>query len=121
MATDIENLHVDLVKCASRYGITVSEVDLANDVPGEFDGPTIKLNRNYDASERAFYLAHGASIAKERSKSLPSFEQLNKSGRGTKLDWNAQWASIFLSRTGPGNLPLGFWQITATSILRQRS
>ena len=64
MPTDVENLYSDLVKCASRYGIAVSEVKLDDEIPGEFDGPTIKLNQDYDATERAFYLAHSVgSIA----------------------------------------------------------
>lgn len=64
MPTDIEALYADLVKRAPRYGIITKETALADDVPGEFDGPTITLNKDYDAAERAFYLAHAiGSIA----------------------------------------------------------
>ena len=60
----IETLYTALVECAARYGIEVQHAKLDEEVPGEFDGPTITLNSDYDAAERAFYLAHSiGSIA----------------------------------------------------------
>ena len=47
-----------------NVGITVIQADLDDEVPGEFDGLTITLNRDYDPIERTFYLAHSiGSIA----------------------------------------------------------
>jgi len=64
MAHEVQALYEDLVNHAQRYGIQVEQTQLAEDVPGEFDGPAIRLNKQYDATERAFYLAHSiGSIA----------------------------------------------------------
>jgi hypothetical protein len=64
MPTDVQNLHDDLVKRARRYGIVAELAALNPKVPGVFDGPTITLNNDYDAFERAVYLAHSiGSIA----------------------------------------------------------
>ncbi len=64
MSANVENLYSDLVKRAARYGIEVRHAELDSIVPGVFDGPTITLNEQYDAVERAFYLAHSiGSIA----------------------------------------------------------
>src|SRR5215213_1091449 len=61
---DVKQLHEDLVKRATQYGISVGQADLKPEVPGEFDGLSITLNEDYDAEERAFYLAHSiGSIA----------------------------------------------------------
>jgi hypothetical protein len=76
MPNDVQTLYEALTKRAQLYGITVRQAELKEEVPGEFDGPTITLNQEYDASERAFYLAHSiGSIAEwslhfERSKDI---------------------------------------------------
>lgn len=90
MASDIENLYADLKQRAPRYGITVRHAELAETVPGEFDGPTITLNRDYDAAERAFYLAHAiGSIAEwsfhaERSHRV--FQELRQAKKTKTAD-----------------------------------
>ena len=88
MDAEVERLYKDLVKCAKRFGISVVQADLDAEVPGEFDGPTITLNHNYDAVERAFYLAHSiGSIAEwslypDRShKVMGDLQEAKKGGR----------------------------------------
>jgi hypothetical protein len=82
MPSDIEKLYDELVNRAKRFGITVGQSVLDAEVPGEFDGPTITLNRDYDAVERAFYLAHSiGSIAEwslHRTRSQQIFEELQQ-------------------------------------------
>jgi hypothetical protein len=82
MPTNVENLHRDLAERAARYGITVNEINLDDDVPGEFDGPAIKLNKDYDTTERAFYLAHSiGSIAEwsvNRDRTQRVFDELRR-------------------------------------------
>jgi hypothetical protein len=64
MSLDVDQLYDALGLRAVRYGIAIQRAKLADEVPGEFDGPTIKLNQTYDALERTFYLAHSiGSIA----------------------------------------------------------
>lgn len=64
MPADVAALYAEVAERAARYGIEVRHAELDAKVPGEFDGPTITLNREYDAVERAFYLAHSiGSIA----------------------------------------------------------
>jgi hypothetical protein len=64
MSFDVDQLYEALGLRAGRYGIAIQQAKLADEVPGEFDGPTIKLNQRYDAAERTFYLAHSiGSIA----------------------------------------------------------
>jgi hypothetical protein len=61
---DVDTLYQDLETRALRYGIRTEHVELKPDTPGEFNGPVIRLNRDYDPLERAFYLAHSiGSIA----------------------------------------------------------
>jgi hypothetical protein len=90
MPSDVENLYGDLVNRATRYGITAWQADLDDEVPGEFDGPTIKLNNDYDAAERAFYLAHSIgsiamwSIHPDRSHQV--FRELRQAKREKASD-----------------------------------
>jgi hypothetical protein len=73
MPSQVEPLKRDLVTRAREYGIRVEQADLDDEVPGVFDGPTITLNREYDAVERAFYLAHSiGSIAEWSLRFDPS-------------------------------------------------
>jgi len=64
MYNELQSLYESLEQRASRYGIIVSLAQLKDEVSGEFDGPTINVNENCKATERAFYLAHAiGSIA----------------------------------------------------------
>ena len=85
MPTDLERLNDELVKRAARYGIKVGHADLDEKVPGEFDGPTITLNKEYDAAERAFYLAHSIGSIAEWSihfdRSRQVFDELRQAKR----------------------------------------
>jgi hypothetical protein len=64
MNVDVDTLYRDLETRALRYGIRTEHVALKPDTPGEFNGLVIRLNRDYDPIERAFYLAHSiGSIA----------------------------------------------------------
>ncbi len=64
MSAKIQEFHRSLMSRAAGYGIEVGNQLLDGEVPGVFDGPTITLNEQYDAVERAFYLAHSiGSIA----------------------------------------------------------
>ena len=78
--SDVAALLEDLSNRAGRYGITVRQERLDDEVPGQFDGPNIVLNRDYDPTERAFYLAHSiGSIAQwslERKRSEQIFRNL---------------------------------------------
>lgn len=79
-----KDLERDLVEAARRYDIHVRLVDLDDDVPGEFDGPTIKLNKTYDAAERAFYLAHSIGSIAEWSLQPERSEQVMRGLRQAK-------------------------------------
>lgn len=90
MLADLETLYAALVKRANRFGINVRQAELDDEVPGEFDGPTITLNEDYDAAERAFYLAHSIgsiatwSIDPDRSQQV--FRELRQAKRGASSD-----------------------------------
>lgn len=90
MPNEIESLYADLVKRAAQYGIATSQAALDEEVPGEFDGPTIRLNKHYDARERAFYLAHAIgsiaewSIHPEQSHEI--FQDLRDAKRQKRAD-----------------------------------
>jgi hypothetical protein len=76
MPSQVEPLKKDLVIRAREYGIRVEQADLDDEVPGVFDGPTITLNREYDAVERAFYLAHSIGSIAEWSLRLDRSKQV---------------------------------------------
>ena len=86
MPAEVESLYNDLVKCAMRFGISVAQADLDDEVPGEFDGPTITLNHDYDPVERAFYLAHSIGSIAEWSlqfdRSYKVMHELQNAKRG---------------------------------------
>jgi hypothetical protein len=90
MPTDVENLYADLVQRAARYGITVGQADLDAEVPGQFDGPTVTLNKVYDAGERAFYLAHSIGSIAEWSihpdRSHQVFRELQQAKHTARSD-----------------------------------
>jgi hypothetical protein len=89
MSAEVDRLSDDLVNRARRYGIDVIEADLDDEIPGEFDGPTITLNHDYDPAERAFYLAHSIgsiaewSIHPDRSQGVFSELRAAKESRTT--------------------------------------
>jgi hypothetical protein len=86
----IETLYTALADCAARYGIEVQRAKLDDEMPGEFDGPTITLNRDYDAAERAFYLAHSIGTIAEWSlrpeQSQQVFRELRQANRQRNAD-----------------------------------
>ncbi len=90
MPSRVELLNEDLVRRARHYGIRVLLADLDDDVPGVFDGPTITLNREYDAVERAFYLAHSLGSIAEWSlrfdQSKQVFDALKQAKQARKSD-----------------------------------
>ncbi len=87
---DVERLYEDLVQRASHYGITVRQARLKDEVPGEFDGPSITLNRDYDAAERTFYLAHSIGSIAEWSihfqRSQEVFGELRQAKKTARAD-----------------------------------
>lgn len=90
MATNPDQLYQALAERAPRYGISIRQTALDPEVPGKFDGPTITLNRDYDAAERAFYLAHSiGSVAEwslhfERSQAV--MEEVRRAKRTSGQD-----------------------------------
>ena len=78
------DLQRNLVAAAGRYGIGVRLTDLADDVPGEFDGPNIRLNQTYDATERAFYLAHSIGSIAQWSLHPDSSQEVMRELRAAK-------------------------------------
>jgi hypothetical protein len=71
----VRHLHDDLIERAPGFGIRVGQAKLSDEVPGEFDGLSITLNQEYDAVERAFYLAHSIGSIAEWSL---DFDQSNR-------------------------------------------
>ena len=90
MHLHVESLYEVLLQRAVRYGITVSEADLDDEVPGKFDGLKITVNKNYDAAERAFYLAHSIGSIAEWSihtdQSHQVFDELRRAKRKSTSD-----------------------------------
>jgi hypothetical protein len=90
MPATVERLYEELARRAQEYGIAVEQAELPEDVPGKFDGPTITLNKHYDATERAFYLAHSiGSIAEwslQAEQSNQVMQELRQAKRARKGD-----------------------------------
>jgi hypothetical protein len=58
-------LYSELCRRARAYGIEVREKQLEKDKAGEFDGPTVTINIDNNAAERALFLAHSiGSVAR---------------------------------------------------------
>jgi hypothetical protein len=87
---EIDRLYRDLIRRSARYAIVVVERELDDEVPGEFDGPTITLNDDYDAAQRAFYLAHSiGSIAEwslDRERAQRIMQTLGEAKRNKATD-----------------------------------
>jgi hypothetical protein len=90
MLTVIAQFHAGLERRARQFGIAVQQAELPEDVPGKFDGPTITLNKHYDATELAFYLAHSiGSIAEWNLQEEPSnrvMQELRQAKRARTAD-----------------------------------
>src|SRR4051794_15379293 len=58
MANSFDSLYDHLEEWAEAHGIAVRQSKLDPETPGEFDGLTVTINRDFGPKERAFYLAH---------------------------------------------------------------
>jgi hypothetical protein len=53
-----EQLFEDLKRHSESNGVSVRSKSMPDEIPGEFDGPTITINSEHDVESRSYYLAH---------------------------------------------------------------